>query len=721
MRRIASAALTALMAFSLMLTFTSTVQANALAGGGKSSSYSGESVFTNLPAGASGQFSVIFFNDGTTTWSPGVVGLLVCAADKVTCNVASPNAAYASGWFSPSVYATVSTTVGPGQNGFFIWNFTVPAGTAAGTVATFNGDVGDIATGLEYRPEGYFQQNKTPSAGGGLTISPASAAMPVGGTQQFTASGAGTGATISWSVTGGCGAITSAGLFAATATNSATQPCNVVASSSDGLTAVAPVTVFGPATQVSCSANPTSVVANGSNTVVFTFTLKDANGNTVSNASTPSLSVNNNTPTLITLSGGNSQTVTPSSGVASVTGTVSTLTGNIQVSASGTGVTGCNVIVASSAPGTATKTSASLSRNPIGADPNSTATLTISIQDANGNTVISDNSTVLTVTRDSNSANVCNITAVGTGTGGTFSAGSGSATAVNGVVSFTITATSTPGSCILAITTSNTSIAGTSATLTTQLVGAANKLAISDNSSPKPAATSDLSGTGGTNATCTKSNFSAGTITDPACIIVRVLVQDVNGLRVTDSTRQVTITATLDANTCTGAGGGSAAVRSATDTSSSGRATFAFTSAGAYSACSVTFSATGLTSVTTTMTWTAGGADHLTCSFSPAYIISDGSSTSTATVKVRDFIGNTVTTGSYSVTFSRNSGTSTTLLTANPQTTSGGSTTFTVRSSSALVASTDNYGPAITSGSTPTLPLAAPNGSCNITQQPTLP
>src|SRR5438046_3030898 len=358
MRRIASAALTFVMAFSLMLTFTSTVQANALAGGGKSSSDSGESVFTNLPAGASGQFSVIFFNDGTTTWSPGVVGLLVCAADKTTCNVASPNAAYASGWFSSTVYATVSTTVGPGQNGFFIWNFTVPAGTAAGTVATFNGDVGDIATGLEYRPEGYFQQNQTPSAGGGLTISPASASIPVGGTQQFTASGAGAGATITWSVNGGCGAITNAGLFAATATNSATQPCNVVASSSDGLTAVAPITVFGPANSASCSANPTSVIANGSNTVTFTFTLKDANGNTV----------------------------------------------------------------------------------------------------------VGDSSTTITITRDPSASNVCFVNAVVTGTNGSVSSGSGSAKDVAGIVQFQIKALSTPGSCPFTITTDNSSIAGTTAT-----------------------------------------------------------------------------------------------------------------------------------------------------------------------------------------------------------------------------------------------------------------
>jgi adhesin/invasin len=709
MRRISTAALTVLMAFSLMLSVSTSASANAIAGGGWSSSYSGESVFTNLGPGASGQFSAIFFNDGNQTWAPGVVGLLICAADKVTCNVASPNAAYASGWTSSTVYATVTASVAPGQNGFFIYNFVVPAGTPAGTAATFNGDVGLIASGLELRPQGYYQINTTPSGTGGLTLSPASASMAVGATQQFTASGAAAGATITWSVTGGCGAVTNAGLFAATATNSATQPCSVNAASSDGLSASAPITVFGPVSQIACSANPSTTVANGSNTIVVTATLKDANGNTVSNASSPTLTFNNVTPNLITPAG--SQAITPSAGVASATYTTTTATGNAQVSVSGGTLTGCNAIVATSAPGTATKTSAALNRNPIAADGASTSVMTVSILDANGNTVISDNTTVLTATRDSNSANVCSITAVPTGTGASFSAGSGSATAVNGVVQFTLTAQTTPGSCIMAITTSNTAIAGTSATLTTQLTGAPNKLAIGSNTGTAPATT--------TNGTCTKANFAAGTITDNGCIIVRVLVQDVNGNRVTGPSGSVVVTAALDANTCTGAGGGNVNVASATDTASSGRATFAFNSAGAYSGCSVTFSSPNLTSVTTTMVWTAGGADHLTCAFSPIAIVNDASSTSNATVRVRDQLGNTVTTGSYSVTFSRNSGTSTTLLTSNPQTTSGGSTTYTVKSTTTT--GTDNYGAAITSGSTPTLPLVVANGTCNISVQTTVP
>lgn len=133
------------------------------AGGGYDSAYAGESVFTAIPAGASGQLSAIFFNTGTQPWAPGVVGLLVCLPDKVTCGVSSPNAAYANNWYSTSAYATVTTPVLPGQNGFFVYTFNVPAGTVPGTVATFNGDLGLTATGALVHPQGYYQQNTVPA------------------------------------------------------------------------------------------------------------------------------------------------------------------------------------------------------------------------------------------------------------------------------------------------------------------------------------------------------------------------------------------------------------------------------------------------------------------------------------------------------------------------------------------------------------------------------
>lgn len=656
MKRVISAALTVLMAFSLMLPLSSIASANALTGGGYSSSYSGESVFTNKAAGESGQFSAIFFNDGTQSWAPGVVGLLVCAADKVTCNVASPNAAYASGWYSSTVYATVTATVAPGQNGFFVYNFTVPAGTAGGTVATFNGDVGIIATGTELRPQGYFQVNTTPAAAGtGLTLSPTSASLPVGGTQQFTVTGAPSGATISYSVTGGCGAITSAGLFAATATNSATQPCSVVATSG-GLSGSATINVFGPATQIACTANPATATGNGVDTPVVTATLKDANGNVVTNANGTNITFNNNTPGLLTPTA--QQVVGTTSGVSAVTyTTVSGTSGTAQVSVSSGTLTGCNATVAISAVGAATKTTAAFNPATIAADGVSTSRLRVTITDAAGNLVTTDNTTQVTISRTSG-ATICN-------------PGSLTATVFSGRADFFIRSTTTPGTCAFDVTTNNTTIAGGSATLTTLVVGAPNKLAATTSGSPALAGDTDNAPT------------------------VVVTLQDANGNRITNQWRPIMVTYTT--STTAGSGcpavltpGNGTVVNTGATAISAGRATFTFNSTAATSGCTLTFSdGFGVSSTTATVAFTPGSATGLSCTFSPRIIAPDGSSQSTGTVNVVDTNGNATNTGTYSVSFARLTGTSTTLLTASPQTSSNGVATFTVRSTT--TAGTDTY------------------------------
>src|SRR5438876_3993 len=99
MRKTLNGVLGLVMALSTLLALSGAALANPVAGGGYSSSYAGESAFTNASVGETGQYSAIFFNDGSTTWQPGIVGLLICAADKVTCNVSS-NATYAKNWFS---------------------------------------------------------------------------------------------------------------------------------------------------------------------------------------------------------------------------------------------------------------------------------------------------------------------------------------------------------------------------------------------------------------------------------------------------------------------------------------------------------------------------------------------------------------------------------------------------------------------------------------------
>src|SRR5207247_4279786 len=98
--------------------------------------------------------------------------------------------------------------------------------------------------------------------------------------------------------------------------------------------------------------------------------------------------------------------------------------------------------------------------------------------------------------------------------------------------------------------------------------------------------------------------------------------------------------------TCTSAGG-DVQQRGFTSTSA-GKATFAFSSAGAYSSCTVNFSATNLTGVGATMTWTPAVADHLTCAFVPDTMASGTFPTVKGTVYVRDALGNGVPTGPHS-------------------------------------------------------------------------
>jgi hypothetical protein len=696
MRRIVTIALTVLMAFSLMLSLQTTASANAIAGGGYNSSYSGESVFTNQPAGGSGQFSAIFFNSGTQTWAAGVVGLLICDSSKTACNVASPNAAYASGWFSTTVYATVSASVPPGSNGFFVYNFTVPAGTAPGTVATFNGDVGLIANGTELRPEGYFQINTAPGSTGGMTISPSSASMPVGGQQQFTVSGAPAGSSTTWTVAGGCGAVTNSGLFAATATNSPTQPCSVTASAG-GASATAPIMVFGPATAIRCSATKATIPADASTITTVQGTLIDANGNAVTNDNSTAVTFTNNTPAIMTERNATQPSPrTAQSGVASkdyfAAATGNSGTGVISLSSGS--LTGCSESITVTGPGAATALAASFYLGTISADGTSNSVLEVDVVDANGVTVSGDGSSQITISRTSG-ASVCN-----NGLGG----GSGGPTTVTGGTAyFAITSTSTPGTCAWQATSNATNVTAANATLTTVITGAANNLAIAGNASPKAA-------------------------DGYATLRVTVALKDASGNPFTTPTSQVTVTATLGsgcsgtkADGNTGSVGfndpankppndpitpgpiqGTTTAHTAATGSYSGAgngggstnyARFVFRSTYATPGCTVSFTdGATVSSTTATLVFTAGGPAGVACAFSPKSIAADNSSTSLATVSIVDAQKNLATTGTYSVGFSKTGGAAqTTLLTASPQNTSNGIATFSVKSDSAVGQQTDTY------------------------------
>jgi hypothetical protein len=386
--------------------------AAAVAGRGFDARYAGESVFTAVAAGESGQFSAIFFNAGTQPWAPGVVGLMVCLPDKTTCNVPSPNAAFASSWTSATAYATVATPVSPGQNGFFVYSFAVPAGTPASTETTFNGDVGLLATGELLHPEGYYQRNATPA-------------------------------------------------------------------------------LSGP-------------------TAVGTFDL-----------------------------------------------------------------------------------------DTIAADGVSTATLTVTIVDQAGNRNPAFGITTISVSRPGTIA-YCSITVVTGGTNGAVATGGASASAVGDVVRFTVSSTTMPGRCLLQIATSSGAVVGSTAVLTTRIVGPGTRLAVSSTTRAHPPSTS---------GSCTLAGVDARNNDDPSCTVITVDVLDVNGLRVTGDTRAVT--ATLDAATCAGGPRGDVVIHGAATSGAqtvstaavSGRATFVLSSTGPYPACRVSLTAPFLTGTSTLAVW----------------------------------------------------------------------------------------------------------------------
>jgi len=648
--------------------------ANPIAGAGWSSSYVGESDFGSTAAGASGAFAVTFFNDGTLPWAPGAVGLLICGADKVTCGIASPNAAYSSGWYSKTVYATIDQVVAPGSKGHFIYSYVVPTGSVPGTVATFNGEVGLIASGAPLRPQGYFHQNVVPQPHT-LAISPTSAAVPVGWTQQFS-----TSTEVTWSVTGGCGVISSVGTFIALATNSSSQPCSVVAMAGS-LNASAPISVFGGPTSLSCSASPTSVVADGTSTTIVTIALVDANGTTATTATSPSITVANVTPALVSLTP--SGTLTSSAGTVSVTMTTTTTAGDMQLSAaSSSGVTGCNSIVRSVAAGAGVKTAGSLLTNPVAADSISQSVLRVDIQDAAGNRAFADNLSLITVSR----AGVCSI-------GG---AGSASLTVSGGRAEFTVSVGSTPGTCVITASPNNTSIAGTSVTLTATLAAPAAALGVARNDSPRTAG-------------------AAGSTTT-----VAVDVRDVTGNRVTGSTALVSVA--LDTATCSGGTGGDVQVAPGIiATAVQGRATFTLTSTGAYAACALTLTSQGLAPAATTVRFDPGAPDHLSCSFFPTALLNDGISRATLSVKVRDATNNPVTSGGpYAVVVTRTNGPgATVLVTPTPQQTSAGIATFTVASTATT--GVDSFTASVSAKTVPTMANPTTPAPCTLSVQTSIP
>jgi hypothetical protein len=424
--------LTAVTALAVVASLLAGAAGQAAAVSGYDSAYFGESAFLTLGPGQSGQFAVGFNNTGSTGWLTGStsqVDLAICLPDKTTCNTVSPNAAFASSWLGVTDYATTSTTyVGPGQTGYFVYNVTVPTGTAPGTYR-FNGDLALHGTASMIHPQGYYQDVQVPSVGAaaklGCTANPTSIpagtnASGVGATstitvaEQDSSGNTVTGdstSTVTLSQAGGLGGDLGNGADASAtktlsngvATFTLTAPANSANTGTDQLSANSPtfptltgctvnVAFTGPgaATALSVTLGQSAFPAGSPATTTATATLRDANGVTTTAAAdtTVTWSVDN----------GSVCSISPTSGIiaAGSSTTTSTLTmtgvpGSCTVTAASTGLTSGSKTATATAAGPASKlaiTANTCTNTPTTANTaGSTCAITFQVQDASGNPV----------------------------------------------------------------------------------------------------------------------------------------------------------------------------------------------------------------------------------------------------------------------------------------------------------------------------------------------
>jgi len=252
------------LAFSML---ASTLPANAAVG--YHAAYFSESDFLAKSAGQTGQFAVGYTNTGDQSWVKGAAGQQANLGTAAPLdNTRDSTAGWSNGWLSANRYtAQDASLVAPGQIGFFIYNFTVPAGTAAGEHRFYGREVVDGVTWME--DYGYYQSN---------TIS---AAPPLGAAPVLTSLTPNGG-----SNAGGTSVVIAGTGFVCTPTlptvNFGTAAGTVTSCGATSITATSPA---GTGTVSVTVANAGGAASNGltftySDTTRPTFNSVTANGNT---------------------------------------------------------------------------------------------------------------------------------------------------------------------------------------------------------------------------------------------------------------------------------------------------------------------------------------------------------------------------------------------------------------------------------------------------------
>ena len=534
----------------------------------------------------------------------------------------------ASGNVVTSDSSTVTLTL---SSGTFASGSSTATATASSGVATFSGLVIDTAGSYTLAASDGSLTNATSNS---LTISPAAASKLVFGQQPSNATA---GVAISPAVTvevedaygnvvtSNSSTVTlklSSGTFASgssTATASKgvatfsglkidTAGSYTLAASDGSLTgAISNSLTISPAaaSKLVFGQQPTNATAGVAISPAVTVEVEDAYGNVVtSNSSTVTLKLSSGT----FASGSSTATATVSSGVATFSGLVIDTAGTYTLKATDGSLTGATSNSLTISPAAASKLVFGQQPTNAAAGVAISPAVTVKVEDAFGNVVTSNSSTV-TLTLSS----------------GTFASGSSTAaaTASNGVATFSGLVIDTAGSYTLAA--SDGSLTGATS----------NSLTIS------PAAASKLVfGQQPTNAT-------AGVAISPA---VTVKVEDAFGNVVTSNSS--TLTLTLSSGTF--ASGSS----TATATASKGVATFSglkIDTAGSYTLAASDGSLTGATS--NSLAISPAAASKLVFGQQPTNATAGVAISPAVTVEVEDAYGNVVTSNSSTVTLKLSSGT----------------------------------------------------------------
>jgi hypothetical protein len=362
--------------------------------------------------------------------------------------------------------------------------------------------------------------------------------------------------------------------------------------------------VFGPATKLAFTVQPTNVAAGSSITPAVAVSIEDAQGNVVASATTQITVAIGTNPSGGTLAG--TFSVAAVSGVATFSNLSINRAGTgYTLAASATGLTGATSNTFNVLVGAAAKLAFTVQPSNVTAGSSIAPAVTVSVEDGQGNVV----------TTATNSVSI----AIGTNPSSGTLSGTTPVSAVAGVATFSNLSINRAGTGYT-LAASATGLTGATSSSLNVTAGAASKLAF----------------------TIQPSNVAAGSSITPA---VAVSVEDSLGNVVPAATNSVTIA--IGTNPASGTLSGTTPVSAV-----AGVATFSNLSIDKVgTAYTLAASATGLTGVTSSsFNVTAGAASKLAFTVQPSNVTAGSSIAPAVTVSVEDSQGNVVTTAANSVT-----------------------------------------------------------------------